>query len=721
MASGEEAKCIVDDAVPRAIEAVQAEWYKLIEEGLRLCVAVAELVRPIDADMVEGEGIDVASKLLEAARPRLVAGAVDLEIRERAIECVGDVTARFADVMDAELLKGAVSDLVEQLDREATRCSALRALAVIANSPRQSSTATLVLEKGGLGTLSSFLEHHARPLQQATLEALGALLRTLPPKSKLKAGDVACTLTNASTLAKDSDLHLAHLATKTIAAAVSQCTLDKKAKTACENDVLPAALTLAASPFLQGAPLDGLADVFEAIALKGGGGALGFDALLSALPDAARVAKEEDPVRGSRQARKNVAVVIARLCAAADASTLKKAVANLVNQVGDENKLLAVTALGELGRRCDLSKLGAINTLTDCLGAGDVGDADEAKTAAAAALGSCVAGAPHELDGLLDALDEDPCPREYLLLIALREVVAHAPSDRIKSVALRLVQRLLAAVQGNQEAVADSAAECAGALAAIAPEAVAQHFLDPLLTASDVKHKASAAACAKAATSAKLATDASVAAALVDRLEPLLKLLDDDDLDCKKKALGLVHAAAHNRLSLLEAHSGFVESRRATLAALKIEHVVDLGPFKHKVDDGLPLRKAALAALATLVDRKAVQDTASCVDVVAGALADKNADVQAQAHQLLVKLCALDSASVLAKADAICEPLDKAVHKKIKEGTAKDDRAWDLVRSALRAVLAVKELPGGCPRADALLEKARAKDKLAAELAALAK
>ena len=116
-----------------------------------------------------------------------------------------------------------------------------------------------------------------------------------------------------------------------------------------------------------------------------------------------------------------------------------------------------------------------------------------------------------------------------------------------------------------------------------------------------------------------------------------------------------------------------------------------------------------------------MQDTANCVDVVAGALADKNADVQAQAHQLLVKLCALDSASVLAKADAICEPLDKAVHKKIKEGTAKDDRAWDLVRSALRAVLAVKELPGGCPRADALLEKARAKDKLAAELAALAK
>ena len=220
---------------------------------------------------------------------------------------------------------------------------------------------------------------------------------------------------------------------------------------------------------------------------------------------------------------------------------------------------------------------------------------------------------------------------------------------------------------------------------------------------------------AKAAASAKLATDASVG--IRGRLEPLLKLLDDDDLDCEESFQSGLRGI--QPFIFVEATPD-LSSRLATLAALKIEHVVDLGPFKHKVDDGLPLRKAALAALATLVDRKAVQDTASCVDVVAGALADKNADVQAQAHQHLVKLCALDAASVL-EGGRVCEPLDQAVPKTIKAGTAKDDRAWDLVRSALRAVLAVKELPGGCPRADALLEKARAKDKLAAELAALAK
>lgn len=721
------ASSIVKEALPHTISAVGAEWYKLIEEGLRLCVAVADLVRPLSTDMTDDDGLHVATQLLEAARPRLVTGAVDLEIRERAIECVGEVTARFADVMDAALLEGVISDLNEQLEKEATRCAALRALTLIASSPRASPVASLVLVKGGLGMLASFLEHHARPLRQATLEALGALLRTVPLKTKLKAGDVSVTLVNASALAKDADLHLAHLATKAIAAGIDRCPLDKKAKAACEANVLPAAFTLAASPLLQGAPLDGLADVFEAVATKGGGGALGFDALLDALPAAAQHAAAEDPVRGSRQARQNVAVVMARLCACADAATLKKAVATLVGQVtaaDDGARLLAVCALGELGRRVDVSKQkpSPIEALTAALGGGEANEADEGRTVAAAALGSCVAGAPHELSGLLDDLDAEPCPREYLLLIALREVVAHAPKEHTEGVALRIVQRLLRAVTASsQETVADSASECAGALAAIAPKAVAQHFLDPLLQASETKHRASAATCARSATSAKHATDTSVEEALVERLEPLLKLLDDDDLDCKKQALGLVHAAAHNRLSLLAKHAAFVEARLATLAALKIEHVVDLGPFKHKVDDGLPLRKAALAALATLVDRAAITNVPGCVDVVAGALADKNADVQAQAHQLLVKLCALDAPAVLAKADAICAPLDKSIHKKIKEGTAKDDRAWGLVRSALRAALAVKELPGGCPGADALLEKARGKEKLAAELTALAK
>ena len=86
------------------------------------------------------------------------------------------------------------------------------------------------------------------------------------------------------------------------------------------------------------------------------------------------------------------------------------------------------------------------------------------------------------------------------------------------------------------------------------------------------------------------------------------------------------------------------------------------------------------------------------------------------AHRLLVKLCALDAASVLAKADAICEPSTRP-SQKIKEGTAKDDRAWDLARSALRAVLAVKEYPGRLPTTVCRRRKARARTS-AGELAA---
>ena len=117
--------------------------------------------------------------------------------------------------------------------------------------------------------------------------------------------------------------------------------------------------------------------------------------------------------------------------------------------------------------------------------------------------------------------------------------------------------------------------------------------------------------------------------------------------------------------------------------------------------------KAALAALATLVDRKAVKDAAQCVDVVAGALADKNADVQAQAHQLLVKLCALDAASVPGQGRRDLRAARQGRPQEDQGGPAKDDRAWDLVGGARCAlVLAVKEL-GRLPARRRALEKAR--------------
>ena len=57
---------------------------------------------------------------------------------------------------------------------------------------------------------------------------------------------------------------------------------------------------------------------------------------------------------------------------------------------------------------------------------------------------------------------------------------------------------------------------------------------------------------------------------------------------------------------------------------IKLERVVDLGPFKHKVDDGLPLRKAALSCVNTILENCPQQmDAAAFMPFIALGLADK--------------------------------------------------------------------------------------------------
>ena len=740
---------LVGSLIPRVTMLVEADWYKLIAEGLRLLSALAAVVRPSASSPPGPADGDVAAALYAAAKPRLETHDIDHEIKECAIDAVGALAARLGDALHARpgiaggsLLGDALATLVEKLRNESTRLPALRALREAAEATGRVDAYPALREC--LQDLVGFLGQASRPLKQACLETLRALLANaaVHQPAAVEGFDVATVLKGANDVVSDDDLHLAHLAIEVDVAAVSAFAKgDATVKTACEETALASALALACSPLLQGVCLASLAGLFETLARDVGGSKLGFPALFAALGAAAQRprATADGAKRQPRQALANVACVLASLCAAAAPPDRARAVAELVGRVdagGGDDAAWAAThvatkCLGELGRRVDLSTyapapFGALVRALD--GDGE----DEHKTAAAAALGLVTAGgAGAHLAPLLDSLDADPCDKEYLLLAALREVVLHAGSAFDDSTSDRVLARLARSAAVDEEPTRNMVAECAGALALVRPATVCEAFLDAGLARAgadeaDARARWTACAALKAAVSGDLqagdrAAPAAFRAAVAPRLGAALALLDDDDLDVRKQCLVMANAAAHHHPGLVAPRLDFVVPRLATLAALVLKRVVDLGPFKHTVDDGLPLRKAALTVVGTLVDTKHA-DAKAFVPVVAAALGDKSEDVAMMAHMLLAKLCAAEPAECDAHADAILEPLEKTVHKKIKEGKAatEQDRAYDLVRSGLKAALAMASIPS-CAKAAAFVDKAKTKEKLAAEIAKIVK
>ncbi len=75
----------------------------------------------------------------------------------------------------------------------------------------------------------------------------------------------------------------------------------------------------------------------------------------------------------------------------------------------------------------------------------------------------------------------------------------------------------------------------------------------------------------------------------------LIKMIKDSDLQVKQNALESLSTIVHNHREVLKEEVAVIVANTVPETVIKPELIseVDLGPFKHKVDNGLPIRKAA--------------------------------------------------------------------------------------------------------------------------------
>ncbi|KAI4800216.1 hypothetical protein KUCAC02_013397 [Chaenocephalus aceratus] len=193
-------------------------------------------------------------------------------------------------------------------------------------------------------------------------------------------------------------------------------------------------------------------------------------------------------------------------------------------------------------------------------------------------------------------------------------------------------------------------------------------------------------------------------ALLKDCIGDFLQTLQDDDLNVRRVSLVMFNSAAHNKPSLIRGLLATVLPHlyRETQIRKDLIREVEMGPFKHTVDDGLDVRKAAFECMYTLLD-SCMEGWTSCCSWTTWRRDSKITTTSGWVQHIeemltflmLARLASLCPAAVLQRLDRLIEPLKATCTTKVKAGSVKQEfeKQEELRRSAMRAVAALLAVP----------------------------
>ncbi|EED91192.1 hypothetical protein THAPSDRAFT_262874, partial [Thalassiosira pseudonana CCMP1335] len=686
---------LVPTLLPEICNCVQEDWYKVIAEALLVLMEVPTLI--IAGSATKPEQDKVANSLYDAIEPRLSEHDLDQDIKECALSAAAALLSVLHSSLSDDQKNKIFTLLLERLKNDTTRMAAIRTLLVIGEAAQSNDDLDLSpIMNETLNQLALLLRQQHRGLKQAALECLDTMVLCLGPESSLTMDDglFDSVLGDLGKMISDTDLHLCHFGLS-----ASNSILKARPSTGplIKSHILPAALELSKSPLLQDKALLSLLRLNEQMILSA---AVDFDELHDAL--AKQVGSENN--KSGKQVISNLAECIATALAATPSVKQEKFIKNTIAAIEEGKDNAQATQLnllvsGNLGRKVDVSSMngGVAEKLQKLYVASFDSSNEDVKHAAALALGRASVGAMDAfLPSILTALEESSGKKQYLLLSSLREFI-HCyreveGSDLSSSVPL-ILPHLETNCENDEEGVRTMVAECLGSLACLEPKTILPVL--EKLTTKDTKKKVLVRW--TVGNAVKFAIGGRISPADIAPFMPtFLLLLQEDDLAVKNVALLMVYSAVHHTPQLV---AGLMKDQILPniyeLAQLNLERKVDLGPFKHTVDDALPLRKASLSVFATCLEKcPASLDIPAFMPVLAKAMGDVE-DVQLQTHQIVITMCSRHPMPLVAAADNLVEALEKTVNKKKGNKTGTElERVYEWIKSGLRVMLAISALDG---------------------------
>eukprot|EP01111_Echinosteliopsis_oligospora_P003334 TRINITY_DN1530_c1_g2_i4.p1 TRINITY_DN1530_c1_g2~~TRINITY_DN1530_c1_g2_i4.p1 ORF type:complete len:1241 (+),score=375.18 TRINITY_DN1530_c1_g2_i4:377-4099(+) len=675
----------VKTLAPCIQKAVGDHYYRISAEGLRVLSEFVRALRP------EGTSFDFhpyVKDIYQACLKQLKAQDIDQEVKECAITCVGIIVSTLGDDLAAELSE-CFKILLDRLKNEITRVTAVKALSRISQAKLNVDMTPILSE--AIKELSGFLRKSNRQLKQSSLSALNDIV-TKYGSNKAASSLFPTVLSEVSVLISDADLHLSHLGLHLCASILR---VDPTSAPLVAEKVLPQTQALLKSSLLQGLALESLLNLYgELVKINAKGAA--FDNLLESLISI--VGKGKGDATINKQSFSSIAQCIAVITVNAPGDkknpTVEKFIKEVTGSKDESMKLLGLLALGEIGRRTDISA----NNLRDAVTSAFDSPSEEIKQAASFALGNISVGNLEKyVPFVLSEIKSQP-KRQYLLLHSLREIIVRESAKSSGATALQpylpsVIALLFENCESQEEGTRNVVAECLGKLALICPDQ-----LVPLL--QEKIKSPSGFARSTVSTAIKytiLEQPQPIDALLKPKMGDFLSLLSDPELNVRRVTLLTFNYAAHNKPSLIREYLAQYMPVLFNECKVKPELIreVDLGPFKHKVDDGLEIRKAAFECMYTLLDTSVDKlDLHQFIANLADGLKD-HFDIKMLCHLMLIRLAAYAPTALLESLPNLIEPLRATITAKVNEGAVKQqvERNDEMVKSAMRAVASISKIP----------------------------
>ena len=342
-------------------------------------------------------------------------------------------------------------------------------------------------------------------------------------------------------------------------------------------------------------------------------------------------------------------------------------VKELRTQADESKRCLALSVLGEASLRMGASCPLKPDTFTSYFN----DQSEKVKLAAAISLGRAGAGnVKSYLPKILDSMGQG---REYLLLHSVKELLQHsAAEDDIKPYTATLWSHIISSGQAEDNKVVG--AECIGRLAIIDPQA----YLPQLQSFLQNNSPAIRGMVISALRYVFSDTDPSYNPQLKTTIVPMLEtMLADTDLDNQRLSLSTFNSALHNKPDLVLPHlsSLLPYAMQASVPRSELIREVTMGPFKHKVDDGLEIRKSAYETLYALLESSASRqrlDMVTFYDRIVAGIADEH-EIKILCCLVLSKLLIITPTESARRLDSLSQQFRAVLAIKPKENAVKQE------------------------------------------------